>query len=338
MAYGYFKPDFVVRKKEGDDDTDIAAKILNSIVVNRLKFKKPVIWFIGGDSGEGKSFASLKIQELLCSMQGIDYKEFINDINVYTPLEYPKKLDALLHDKRLKKVNMICMHEAREIIKAKNWQSFLTQAIADVNAMSRSVKPMCILIISQFIRDITTDVRYTLTYYSTITRSFSKPPELQIYKMRKNDYNLEKPTLEKYKIKGYIVNEKNKYYKFQPPCFQIGLVDKDIQEVFEKSDREAKAYIIKNKLNKLIKEMQKDIGDNDNKVNIMVDYYISNQEALKTIGKRKGKKFIVNDTFRSMHEMTSIEEKQFTSLVIEKLDKTGGDIFGCRMGEISGGE
>ena len=42
-------------------------------------------------------------------------------------------LQELNEDKRLRKVNVIAMHEAREIISSKNWRSFLAQAVSDVN-------------------------------------------------------------------------------------------------------------------------------------------------------------------------------------------------------------
>src|SRR3990172_1749681 len=116
---------------------DVTKRILYSLIVKRIKHKKPCVIFISGDSGEGKSWSGISLQDIILETQGINLAEYFTDVNIFTPLEYPKKLDRLLYNKELKKVNVICLHEAREVIRAKDWRSFLTQSIADVNALSR---------------------------------------------------------------------------------------------------------------------------------------------------------------------------------------------------------
>ena len=104
-----------------DKEGDIAERIIISLFLKRIQDKKPCVVFIGGDSGEGKSWSSLTIQEILCKAQGQDINNIFDDINVYKPQEYPIKLDNLLFDKektgRLKKANIICIHEAREVVR-----------------------------------------------------------------------------------------------------------------------------------------------------------------------------------------------------------------------------
>jgi ABC-type dipeptide/oligopeptide/nickel transport system ATPase component len=90
---------------------------MGSLFVKRLHHKKPSITGIFGGSGEGKSWTSLKIQKLIADMEGWDINKHLKDVNVFTPLEYPEKINKILHDKELKKVNIIVVHESRKTLK-----------------------------------------------------------------------------------------------------------------------------------------------------------------------------------------------------------------------------
>lgn len=312
--------DFAIKYDPATDtQEDLTKRILYALIIKRIKAKKPTVIFMGGDSGEGKSFTSLRVQEILLELQGLSLKDYVEDINVFTPLEYPTKLDKLLFDKTLKKINIICMHEAREVVKAKLWHSFLNQAISDVNAMSRSIKRLCFIVISQFIRDISSDIRYTLNYYVTIHRPINRKPQLSISVMWKDDRDLEKPKLRKRPIRGYLVYPGNKYRLFQPQYLELSKPNKEIIEIFEKRDYESKAKIIRSKVDKLIQEMKSEIQPEDKKVVAMVEWYISNPENLNKIGKRIKKRWRVNDKFKEMHDLTDSEAKEFQQQLNDKM-------------------
>src|SRR6056297_2838315 len=108
--------DFCIRfnKFKGETETDIARKLLYTLIIKRIKAKKPTVWFIGGDSGEGKSSTALTIQNILCESMGIDLREVLETMNVLHPVEYPEKLDTLLYSKDsiIKKLPFLCIHEA----------------------------------------------------------------------------------------------------------------------------------------------------------------------------------------------------------------------------------
>lgn len=316
--------DFVVNyDPEKDTSEDITKRILYSVIIKRIKHKKPVVLFVGADSGEGKSMSALRLQELLCEIQGIDHKKYMEIMNVFTPLEYPKKLDKLLYDKEYKEANIITMHEAREVVKAKNWQSFLTQSIADVNAMSRSVKRLITIIISQFIRDITTDIRYTLNFYCTISRPKGKKARLYLHVMWKDDKDLEKPKLRKRKLSGYLKLPDGRYKRFVPQYFEMNLPDKETVTKFEELDKKAKAGIIRRKLDKLIDEMKADIGEESEKVNAMVSHYIRHPEQISTIGKRFRGSWRMKKEAREMHNLNREEAKIFEQMMSRELKNKG---------------
>lgn len=305
-----------------DTSEDLSKRILYALFVKPIKEHKPRVIFIGGDSGEGKSYSALRLQQLLCEIQGVDVFANFEAMNVFTPLEYPKKLDALLHDKSLKRVNILTMHEARELIRAKNWNSFLTSAIADVNAMSRSVKRLCFIIISQFIRDVTTDVRYTLNYYITMKRNSSET-RMYLQKVWKDDRDLEKPKLRKRKIFGYVVYPNGKRRKIRPAYLIIKKPAKELVEKFDALDTAAKSSIIRRKLNRLIGEMELDLQGENKKLVDMVTFYLSKPEKMLGIGKMKGENFVLNKDFNNMHDLSKKEKEDFVKILTTELKKKG---------------
>jgi len=310
---------------ETDSPLDLTKRILYSIVIRRMKFHKPAILFISGDSGEGKSFGALKLQEILLEMAGLKLIDYLEDINVHTPLEYPKKLDNLLNDKkRLKKIDIICMHEAREIIKAKMWHSFLNQAVADVNAMSRSIKPLCIMIVSQFIRDISTDIRYTLNYYMKCSRPMggNKRTRLYISVMWKDDRDLEKPKLRKRKLTGHLIYPDGTMRRYTPKYLELTRPSKEVVDIFEKNDFESKQKILKNKIRKLITVMENELNFDNKKIDAMVTFYMKNPENRALIIKyKRGDKFIIKKEAKAMHDLDDEELKEFQNKLNEEFNK-----------------
>lgn len=330
--------DFAIKVDHNEDIGSIAEKIIYRLVVKRLKHHKPCIIFIGGDSGEGKSVSALSLQCLIAKCQDIDFKEnnmeAVDATNVYTPLEYPQKIDKLLNDKQYKKLNWICIHEAREVVRAKNWHSFLTQSIADVNAMSRAIKPLCIMVISQFIRDITSDIRFTLTYYMTVKRPLGKPAQLSIKVIWKDDKDLERPAMRARNIRGFLIYPDGKYKYFSPRYLEFALPDREILHKFNDSDREAKGQILKKKMAKLIDEMKLDAGIEVNKLNSLVEWYTKSPDLLSQIGKRYKDRWILNKEFVSVLGLSDKELKEFTLKINHKMKervKNDGEQFGIEQ-------
>jgi len=315
--------DFLVKYDPAvDTSEDLTKRILYSLFVMPIKMKKPRVLFISGDSGEGKSYSAIRLQELLCEIQNINIVDNFKAINVFTPLEYPKKLDALLHDKKLKKVNILCLHEARELIRAKNWHSFLTSAIADVNAMSRSIKRLCFIIISQFIRDITTDVRYTLNYYIAMKRNRSET-RMYISKVWKDDRDLEKPKLRKRKIFGYVLYPNGKRRKIRPSYLIIKKPSQILIDMFDQLDTEAKSAIIRRKLNRLIADMEMDLQGENKKIVDMVAWYMAKPDKLIGIGRVVGDKFKLDKKFKEMHDLNKKETEEFVKMLELELKNKG---------------
>jgi len=312
--------DFAVRyNPDVDSPRDLTKRILYSLIVKRTKYNKPTIIFISADSGEGKSWTGLAIEEILLEIQNLKLKDYLDVINIYTPLEYPTKINNILFNKDLKKVNIICIHESRELIRSKDWYKFITQAISDVNAMSRSVKRICFIIISQFVRDITLDVRYTLNYYMTVYRPLGQKARVKMFRLWKDDSSLERPILRKRFIRGYLIDEKNHYRLYIPQYLEITKPVKEITDYFDNKDTEAKAKIIRMKLEKVLQQMKIELEVINRKVDAIAQFYSDHPENLHLIGKHIRNKFMVKPEVKVMHDLTDQEVIELQEQLTEKL-------------------
>lgn len=319
--------DFVVKfNPKTETKNDLKNKILYSLFIKRRKANKPTIMFIGGDSGEGKSWTVLRLNEMLYEIVGESYKNYVNVTNIYTPLQYPEKMRLLLDKKNhpeYKNAFSLNIHEARDVVRSANWRSFLNQAIADVNATSRAIKPLNIFIIAQFIRDIDPNIRYTLTYYGTVKRPIGHKPRLKFSVLWKDDHDLEKPKIRKRGLKGIILYESGVKKIYRPKYFEMSRPGKEVIEEFEKEDVESKKSIIQRKLSKLMKEMSLELGENDKKIPAMIEYYLKNPDVLNNIGKlnmKNGKWKLKKECFQ-MHDLNSDEAKRFEKELNENLQK-----------------
>lgn len=314
--------DFVVKyDADVDSPEELTRRILYSIWVKRLKANKPCIVFFGGDSGEGKSLSVIKLLQIFLDIQGLDIKDFFDDVNVYSPFEYPTKLDALLHDKRLKKVNALVVHEARELVKAKNWHSYVNTAIADVNALSRTIKRLLVVVISQFIRDISTDIRYTLNYYCIVKRPKGKLARVYISVMWKDDRDLEKPKLKKRKLSGYLVDKNGRYRRYVPTYLELSMVAKEFKDRFDEADRNSKELMLRSKMDRLLNEMKEDAGLENDKVGGMLKYYLQNPDLISSIGRTLRGKWRLKPEVRAVHDLSAREAEIFELKLHKELEK-----------------
>ena len=307
--------DFVVNY-----DTDakkMGSEVIRHLTVNRLKARKPVIILLVGDSGEGKSYTGLKIMDIVNNWYGVKTANHLEDQVVYTPLEYTKKMDAILHDKDKKKLKVLMIDEAREIVSSKLWYSFVNRAIADVNALHRTIKPIILIVVVQFIRDIDPSTRRTVQYYFKCARPLAGSVNLYPFRLWKDDKDIDNPRLRKRTLKGYYIKNKHKI-PFRPRKFIITMPPKEIYQPYDVINRERKSKIIRRKLEALIKGIEKELGFSE-KVEKLVNYYTEHPELLNLINKKTAKKITMKKDFKEMHDLTPIEVKEFEEQLFNKL-------------------
>jgi len=304
-------------------------RIIQNIIVGRLKYNKPVILFLSGDSGEGKSFTGLRIIEIINKYYGV--KTDVEKQIVYTPLEYGQKLDAILHDKALKKYRVIMVDEAREVIKAKLWFSFINQAISDINALMRSVKPIALIINSQSIRDIDKDVRFTLTYYGECFRPLGNRTRLKLYRMWKDTRDIESVKLRKRRITGYVRQPSGKYKKLTPKYFEMNRPDKELADKYDELNKQAKTTIIKRKFAELMQKIREEVGEPSQKVEELVKWYVAHPENINLVLEKKRGKLKLNKNVELIHSLTKEEKKEFQEKLLRELVKSSGGDVGAKQ-------
>jgi hypothetical protein len=310
------KIDFYVKfDPKNDSPEDLTRRILYAIFVKRIKAKKPVVSAIIAKSGEGKSYGTNKVVDELMGIQGVDLVEnmdFFDTLTIANPLQYAEKLDKMLFDKKYKKLNCMLVHEARSVVSAKNWRNFVNTAIADVNAMSRSIKPLMFFFVSQAFKDIDSNVRSTLTHYISISRpNNGNYSRMEIFVLWHDESDIEKPKFRRRKIRGVVEYPDGKRRLFIPDSLYIKWLRKELEARFDKLDYEGKSMILKNKMSKIMAELKAEIGDNTVKIDSMVDWYLKHTDMLSSIAKRGKRGWRVKVDLRRLHDLTPEESRLF---------------------------
>ncbi len=317
--------DFWISLPEFDQNI-LGEKIITSLVCHRLDKNKPVIFFIGGDSGEGKSYTAIKILDIVNKYYGVETKETLNDQLVYVPIEYANKMNNLLfsQDKTVKKMKAIIIDEGRELIPAKQWYNFINQVIADVNAMSRGVKPLALLVVSQFIKDIDFSVRRTITYYAECYRPLTRPlVSFSPWFVWKDTRDIENPKLRKRHIRGYLKIGNKRPFLYVVKRLWVKKPREELTKIYNKTMVETKAMIIRRKLEDVLREIEKSISPRYEKIDYLVNYYLERPDILKIFMERKGDKIHIRKEFEKAHDITPSERKEFEKRLLEKLVERG---------------
>lgn len=315
--------DFIINFDE--DPKKMGLQILQHLTVNRLEAKKPCVIFIGGDSGEGKSSLGLKIVDAVNTHYGIKTIDVLNDCVVYLPIEYLTKLDQAIHWKLqgrpdLKDLHVLMIDEAREVIRAKDWQSFINRAIADCNAMTRHLKPMVLIVISQFIKDIDREVRYTLSFYVECLRPLSGRTRVKFERIWKDTFDLERPKLCKRPVVGWL-KDNGSMSKFIP-TFEANMPPRDIWKKYDTTAFNAKSKILRMHIEETIRRIEKQVSIYD-KVQSLVNYYLKNPDQMMAIIDPRYKKFRLRPEFKDMHDITPSEIKELEKRLHVELKNKG---------------
>jgi len=317
MVYGV---DFIHEYTEDIDER--AQALVKSLFVDEVKDNKPCIVLLAGDSGTGKSHDSLMFVKRILKCEGLELKDYINDIYVYTPLEYPAKMKAQLEDPRLKKVCVMVLDEARDVIKASDWQSFVNVAIADIQATFRRIKPMIIIINTQYVKDIDLKIRRTVKFYGECFRYRHKKAMMKLYKMWKDTRDIETPKLRKRKIRGFVIRN-GKRILWRPKHLTFNRVDKESIEIYEESSYSAKKDLITRQLNLIQKHMTKEYGVAYTEVDAAVQHFSSDPRLYESILERRRGKIRLNKNVEKMLNFDKDQLVEFEKRLMVKINEKG---------------
>lgn len=311
---GESKDDLVIR---------ITKEILKVLTLHRIKGNKPCIIFIEGKSGEGKTVASVKLIEVIRGFveQQLNETLDIEKQYVYTPFEYPDKLEWILKSPEAKDKHVLVFGEARNLVKAKTWFSVINQSIGDINAMSRGIKPLIFIVISQNIKDIEKDTRFTIDYQVKCSRVIGQNSKIRWYRVFMTD-NIENPRLRKRRVTGTIILD-GKSYKITLKTITVTMPNKELMEQVDSLDREHKLKIIMKKLDKMRKVLRKELP-RGTRLEEIADNIIKEQGALNLVIRRgKGGTMKVRREIQKVYDFSEQDFRDFEKILREKLQNRG---------------
>ena len=138
-----------------------------------VKANKPCHIFITGRSGEGKSWFSLKIAEVICSELGINAKpEHVLNLHAIYDFEDFEKVARHVFDTKCE-IPLVLMFEGSVLSHARQFMSKQNIVIGRIMSLSRTLKPVIFLINSQHWRDLDIWLRRRVDFYITINRYVS---------------------------------------------------------------------------------------------------------------------------------------------------------------------
>ncbi|MEM4262020.1 MAG: ATP-binding protein [Candidatus Diapherotrites archaeon] len=311
------KNDFIITLKDGDDKEKIPTRIIRSLTYNRVKSNKPCVVLVTGESGSGKSwFVQKTVDELYCFEGKIDYANFVEQTTVITPFEYANKLKEILYSKELKHCFCIIIDEARVVVGSDAWNTFVNHTIAHVNAMSRAVKPLCVFIITQNIKDIDASTRRTINYEFKVRRFFSSKPIVYPFHYWVNDVDVENPKLCRRRVFG-LVKDGNDSFHIKP-FFVVKKPRDEILQVYEKIMYEGKVKLLDNKMNSLIEKFKKMTPElYYSKITKIFNDLVANPDILVEWGRVKRGKWCIDPDKAIAYDLDKYSKKELEKLLTD---------------------
>lgn len=303
--------DFIIRadllEKEPTDE-ELAEIVIEKLIIKRLKADKPVVIIFTGASGEGKSESALKVLAIILKTYGLDIKDWVDKAVIYTPFEYAEKLDLCLNNPDWKKVHALQLDEARNIVKNVKWNSTESQLISDINAMSRGLKPVAFLVVSQTIGDIDLSTRKTITYQFECERPIGGKVKMTLWKFFIDDSNPYKVELKKRFVKGvYVAKNHNKILY---PSFEVSRLPKEVVDQYKALQYERKSRLIREKTKEMINLMKQEAGLIKTKVDELFEWYTSNEEKLLESTERYRGRIRLKQNLPELLQLTDWEKNE----------------------------
>jgi hypothetical protein len=308
--------DYIVDYSE--DGTTLFNRIFYSLIVERrLKKNKPVVIHIYGASGEGKTMIALRIMEALSIMQDLPPLEtYLKDVMIFNPRQFHDTIQKIRNkeDELFWKVNFIDIDEARDLLPSKEWRSKTNQAIADTNAIMRGIKPICIIITSQYVRDVDVNVRRTFNFTIKATRTPGQPAQLQIHALYEHDKDIENPSFRRRRLVGRMNMPDGKTQIIKGLNIHCNLPKLELRKMYKALEWEHKNKILDRRLQMLADEWSGQSGVSElQKAVELAEYYSNNPAQIGEVLQIRHQKIKLKDSFDRLHAFDSQQKKEFIS-------------------------
>lgn len=310
--------DFIVEWQGSEEDT--IREIISHILLTPIQYDFPNVVLVSGKSGHGKSLSVLKVLEFLMEKKKLNLRDYVESIVVMNPLQYTEKLDAILNDEKLKKVFCLQLDDARMVVGAENWASFVNIAIAHVNAISRSIKPLLLLVITQSIKDIDPKTRRTIDWEFKCRRSRFDYVKITPFRFWIDDTDPERPRLRKRRVKG-VIKEAERNNTVLPIVKVKKLKDEKVLETYNKIMLEGKKKFLDSLMGNMLERIKKDMSKTDfSRVNELIEHFKKNPDNLKEYGEFKRKKWRLTPEGIKLLKLAPPAKREFETIINSGLE------------------
>lgn len=295
------------------------AKIFYNLFVKKIKADMPCVICITGKSGRGKSSVALHLADILFKQEGLDFAQYVSQAVVGSIKDFGPKTKAILSAKELKDCFVLIIDEARVTVSSNEWSSLVNRAVVMVNALSRAVKPLMIIIVSQSLKDIDRATRDTIDYYIKVTRNYGQPAKIKIYEFYVDDKDIDKPRTKKKLVKGLVTTNGQKD-TIELTRIEFPRVRQEVWEPYKKAMIESKNELLEAEFDKLAKALtEKEEGSANQRVDNLVNFLWSNKYILNNFAKFSRKQWSLNPEFVKNFQVSDSEKKQIEKKLKNKV-------------------
>ena len=289
---------------------ELGEYVIKRCVEDRLKYKKNVIIFICGGIGEGKSYAALRIAEL------IEPNFNVREQVIYYPLQFLEAINKAIE----KNYKVLVLDEAHTTVPSRLWYSFSNLAIHFVLTTFRQVKNMVLIIVAPNLMWIDKTLREIINFYGIVDRMRDRQPELRLYHVSFNYFDLQdqSPFLRK-----LAFHWKGRVYKVS--ALRLNKPSEKIIEEYENYATVYKKELIQKQLENTMDKISKAL-ETKQKANIseIANTLIENQKLLFTLmKKRKEGLELKKGEVKRLFKLSDSEFEQLNAEVIEKIKALG---------------
>jgi hypothetical protein len=296
--------------KDAQSADELGEYIVKRCIEDRLKYKKNVIFFICGGIGEGKSYAALRIAEL------IEPNFNVREQVIYYPLHFLETINNAVQ----KNYKVLVLDEAHTTIPSRLWYSFSNLAIHFVLTTFRQVKNMALIIVAPNLMWIDKTLREMINFYGVVDRVRDRQPLLKLYHVGFNYFNLEEQSPYLRRLTFYW---KKRIYKVC--ALKLNKPSEKIIEEYENYATVYKKELIQKQLENTMGKISKalDIGQKTN-ISEIANTLIENQKLLFTLmKKRKDGMELKKGEVKRLFKLSDSEIEQLNAEVIEKARALG---------------
>lgn len=285
-------------------------RIIHALIINRVKRNKPCVICIVGKSGEGKSNAGLFISDVTYKLENIDFADYVNKTVIMSALDFGNKTRKILRSKELKEAFIIMVDEAKATVNSQDWATAVNRTIAMVNSLSRAIKPMAIIIISQSLKDIDRATRETIDYYIKVTRD-DDGGHAKIYEFWVDDRNLDRPITKKRIVSGMIEDENGNIQPYQLNKITFGKVRKEVWQPYNALMYEAKDKLIEAEFENLDRYLQDKYSNKEvERIVKIAEYLQANPDQINEYGHYKRRIWTLKKEFKEHFNLSDLQVKE----------------------------